>query len=156
MHRMRRLALVFWTLVGCASSTPRPTLPAAQARRSLYDRLGGLPAITAAVDSLVKNLAADERINARFAGADLPDLRQKLIDQICQATGGPCVYKGRDMLIAHRGMNVQPSEFDALVEDLRAALGSVGVPAPEQSDLLGALGGMRSQIVDNGSALATP
>jgi hemoglobin len=109
-----------------------------------------LPAITATVDAFLHNVGADERINARFAGADLPDLRQKLIDQVCQATGGPCTYNGRDMITAHRGMNIQSAEFDALVSDLQQALASLKVPDKEQGELLGALGGMRSQIVDNG------
>jgi hemoglobin len=80
----------------------------------------------------------------------LPDLRQKLIDQICQATGGPCVYKGRDMKAAHAGMNITGPEFDALVQDLKKALDTFHVPDREQSELLGALGGMRGDIVTAG------
>src|SRR5262249_30624241 len=64
---------------------------------SLYDRLGGKPAITAVVDQFVTNVAGDKRINAFFADADIPHLKMELVDQICQASGGPCTYTGRDM-----------------------------------------------------------
>src|SRR5687767_11534885 len=63
----------------------------------LYVRLGGKPAIVAVVDDFVTRVVADLRINSRFATADLPHLKTMLVDQICQASGGPCTYEGRDM-----------------------------------------------------------
>ena len=137
------IALANLTALGCAGPKPRPDPDQA----SLYLRLGGLEGITAVVGDLLENIAADDRINLRFATADLPDLRQKLIDQICQATGGPCHYQGKDMKAAHAGMNVTGAEFDALVEDLVKAMTKLGVPKREQSELLAALGGMRGDIV---------
>jgi hemoglobin len=145
---MRKTALLLFALTACAHGGK--AAPAAS--RSLYDRLGGLPAISAVIDAFLGNVAADERINYRFAASDLGDLRQKLIDQVCQATGGPCTYKGRDMLAAHRGMGIQPAEFDALVGDLQAALAQLSVPTKEQGELLGALGGFKPQIVNDGVA----
>src|SRR6059036_62881 len=68
--------------------------------QSLYDRLGGKPAITAVVDDFVGRVAADNRINGKFANADLPRLKMMLVDQICQASGGPCTYTG---IIFRRG-----------------------------------------------------
>ncbi len=65
--------------------------------RTLYDRLGGYPAISAVVDDFVKNVAADKRINKFFANANIDRLKARLVEQICQGTGGPCVYTGRDM-----------------------------------------------------------
>lgn len=75
-----------------------------------------------------------------------------LVDQVCEATGGPCVYTGRNMLEAHDGMGVTAGEFDALVEDLVATLGEFGVPTAERDDLLALLGPMRSEIVEVESA----
>ncbi len=120
--------------------------PAAGAR-PLFERLGGLPAITAVVGAFVERVAADERINGFFRGVDLANLKRLLTEQICQATGGPCAYSGRDMPTAHRGLGLTDAHFDALVEDLVAALNQFHVPAAEQGELLRALGGMRSQIV---------
>ena len=114
---------------------------------SLYDRLGGKPAITAVVDDFVGNVAGDSRINGRFANANIPRLKQMLVDQICAASGGPCTYTGRDMVSAHKGMNIRDDEFGALVGDLVKSLDKFKVPEKEKGELLGALGGMKPQIV---------
>jgi hemoglobin len=119
---------------------------------SLYERLGGLEAITAVVDSFSARCAGDDRINGKFARTDIPRLRKMLVDQICEATGGPCTYTGRDMRATHDGMGVTAGEFDALVEDLVATLDEFNVPKPEQDELLGLLGPMRSEIVEVESA----
>ncbi len=153
MRRRFVLGFVAWQLaglamVGCASSKPRPEETAAQG--TLYARLGGLEGIRAVVTQFVKNIAADDRINMRFVIADVPGLRDHLIDQVCQATGGPCVYKGKDMKTAHAGMNITGAEFDALVQDLKKALDSFHVPEREQTELLTALGSMRGDIVTAG------
>jgi hemoglobin len=119
---------------------------------SLYERLGGLDAITAVVESFSARCAGDDRINGKFARTDIPRLRKMLVDQICEATGGPCTYTGRDMRATHDGMGVTAGEFDALVEDLVATLDEFNVPKPEQDELLGLLGPMRSEIVEVESA----
>ena len=115
--------------------------------KPLYDRLGGKPAITAVVDDFVANVAADTRINQRFQGTNIPRLKTMLVDQICEATGGPCKYTGASMLDAHRGMNINDAEFTALVEDLVKSLDKFKVPQQEKTELLTALGSMKGQIV---------
>jgi hemoglobin len=115
---------------------------------SLYERLGGLDAITAVVDSFVARCAADNRINEKFARTDVPRLKKMLVDQVCEATGGPCTYAGRSMRETHDGMGVTAGEFDALVEDLVATLDEFEVPKAEQDELLGLLGPMREEIVE--------
>ncbi|HNP84379.1 MAG TPA: group 1 truncated hemoglobin [Nitrospira sp.] len=116
--------------------------------KSLYDRLGGKTAITAVVDDFVGRVAADTRINGKFANANIPRLKSMLVDQICQASGGPCTYTGRDMKSTHAGMGVSSSDFDALVGDLVATLNKFKVPEREKNELLGALGPMKSDIVE--------
>jgi hemoglobin len=116
--------------------------------KSLYDRLGGKPAITAVVDQFVANVAADTRINGRFATTDIPKLKGHLVDQVCMASGGPCTYKGRDMKTTHAGMKITNGDFSALVEDLVAALDKFKVPAQEKGQLLGLLGPMKKDIVE--------
>jgi hemoglobin len=118
-----------------------------QKEASLYDRLGGQPAITTVVDDFIGNVAADSRINGRFAGANIPRLKQLLVEQICAASGGPCTYTGRDMVSAHRGMNISEGEFNALVGDLVKSLDKFKVPAKEKGELLSALGAMKPDIV---------
>lgn len=118
------------------------------AEKSLYDRLGGKQAITAVVDDFVGRVAADNRINGKFATANIPRLKAMLVDQICQASGGPCTYTGRDMKTTHAGMGVSSAEFDALVGDLVATLNKFKVPEREKNELLGALSPMKGDIVE--------
>ena len=113
----------------------------------LYDRLGGMDGITAVVDKFVANVAADARINAQFANADIPKFKKNLIAQICQETGGPCKYEGKSMKDAHTGMKINDADFDATVEDLVKALDEIGVKEKEKTELLGALGAMKPDIV---------
>jgi hemoglobin len=115
---------------------------------SLYERLGELDAITAVVDSFVARCANDNRINEKFARTDVPRLKKMLVDQVCEAAGGPCTYAGRSMRETHDGMGVTAGEFDALVEDLVATLDEFEVPKAEQDALLGLLGPMREEIVE--------
>lgn len=132
----------------CGGSKKETTTAApVAAQKSLYERLGGKEAIEKVMDMFLANVSADTRINARFAGADVPGLRGKLIDQVCEATGGPCKYTGKDMKTAHTGMKLTDDDFNALVEDLVKALDAAGVAEADKNDLLGALGGMKGDIV---------
>jgi hemoglobin len=115
--------------------------------KTLYERLGGLPAITAVVDDFIKNVAADKRINKFFANANIDRLKARLVEQICQGTGGPCTYTGRDMKSAHAGMGIRGKDFDALVQDLGKSLNKFKVPPREQKELVAILGPMKKDIV---------
>ena len=119
---------------------------------TLYERLGGKEAITAVIDDFVGRCAADARINGKFARTDVARLKRMLVDQVCMASGGPCVYEGRDMRETHADMAVTAGEFDALVEDLVATLNQFGVGEAEQGELLAVLGPLRSDIVEVESA----
>ena len=144
---MRRLGLAVLGMAVVAATACTTMDGGMAARKTLYDRLGGKPAITAVVDDFVANVAADGRINRRFAGTDIPRLKRMLVDQICEATGGPCKYAGQTMTDAHRGMNISDGEFTALVENLVRSLDKFKVPSGEKGELLTALGGMKPQIV---------
>jgi hemoglobin len=115
---------------------------------TLYERLGGLEAITAVVEDFVARCADDGRVNGKFVRTDIPRLKKMLVDQVCEASGGPCTYTGRSMRETHDGMQVSAGEFDALVEDLVATLDHFDVPKAEQDELLGLLGPMREDIVE--------
>jgi hemoglobin len=122
-------------------------------QKSLYDRLGQKAAIVAVVDDFVANVAADKRIDAFFkATADKKDrlakFKSNLVDQICEAAGGPCKYMGKDMKTAHAGMGISTADFNALVEDLTKTLVTFKVGKPEQDQLLGVLGPMKAMIVE--------
>ena len=134
------------TLAACGGKAPPPE--SAGGGASLYDRLGKKDAITAVVKDFVEErVAKDERINAMFKNTDIPDFENKLVDQICEASGGPCKYTGKDMKTAHTGMNIKEADWNALVEDLKASLAKFKVGDKEQSELLGALAPMHDDVV---------
>jgi hemoglobin len=142
-------------LAACATSTPTSTSvpapgPAAATDPSLYQRLGGQEAITAVVEDFVGNVAADTRINSYFGKVDIPRLKEKLAEQICEGTGGPCKYTGMDMKTTHATLGITSADFDALVEDLIKTLDKFKVPQREKDELLGILGPMKSDIVTEG------
>ena len=134
-------ALMTLALLGCATQAPRPTGP------TLYQRLGGQAAIGAVVDDTLAIAAADPRINRRFANSDTARLRPGLIELLCDRTGGPCTYRGRNMADAHEGMNIRDDEFDALAQDVARSLDKFQVPAPEKDELMRILGQMRNAVV---------
>jgi len=129
-------------LAACATmGDPPPTL---------YKRLGGREGISIVVADFVTNMAGDTRVNARFKdmkGPEIEKLKSNLSDQICDATGGPCSYLGRDMKTAHTGMKITEAEWNATVENLVKALDKQKVGAKETSELLGMLGPMKADIV---------
>src|SRR6185295_150934 len=100
-------------------------------KKTLFDSLGGRKAIVAVVDDFVSNCAADKRMAA---------FKTNLVNQICEASGGPCKYTGKDMKAAHAGMGITNTHFDALVEDLQKSLDKFKVAAADQKTLLGVLG----------------
>ena len=148
-----------FAVIGLAASLALATIAMAStgatsdpAAKSLYERLGGKTAITGVVNEFVGNVAGDGRINNFFkktAGDPkrLAAFKANLVNQICQASGGPCTYKGLDMKAAHRGMGISDADFGALVEDLVKALDKFNVGATEKNELLAALGGMKGEIV---------
>ena len=116
--------------------------------KSLYDRLGGQAAVEAVVNDFAGRVLADARINKKFARSDAPRLVKNLTDFVCNATGGPCPYKGLSMKESHKKMAVTKGEFNALVEDLVATLDKFKVPEKEKGELLAALGPLAKDIVE--------
>ena len=149
---MKNIALLILLVGACAcgakSGDKAADLAKPGATGSLYDRLGGKDAITVVVDDFVASVASDYLIKARFANTDVPAFKGKLVEQICQASGGPCKYTGKSMKEAHAGMKISDAEFTALVGDLKRALDKHGVAADAQTELLTALGGMHDDIVN--------
>jgi hemoglobin len=141
------------TFTSCSKADEETiTTTPATTKASLYDRLGGIDAISAVTDEFLTNVVADNEINGRFSAtvqnaSSVRLLRLNLIDQICEAAGGPCVYKGKTMIEAHAGMNLTEAEFNFLVGDLVAALNTFEVPETEQNELLGALAALAPDII---------
>ena len=125
-------------LAGCASSAPPPTL---------YDRLGGLPALTAVVDKTMDSAASDPRTSRSFQGIKVQGLKESIVEQLCEATGGPCKYRGATMRKSHEDLEITSVEFDAFAQQLVAVLDQFKVGTREKDDLLQILGPMKRDIV---------
>ena len=117
------------------------------AEETLFAKIGGAPRLTATVDSFVEVMLADDRINFAFAQSDLTKFKKLLYDQLCDITGGPCTYKGRNMFEAHRKLNVTNAQFNALAEDLYIAFEKQGVPYRLQNKVMALLAPMQPEIV---------
>jgi hemoglobin len=149
----RSIFLPLLVLAACAATPPVPSGPETSAASAgsggtLYQRLGGRDVIDAFVATFVANVGRDPRIQLRFLFTDLDSLRAHLSAQICEATGGPCKYTGKPMKSGHVGMHIRDAEFDAMAEDLAAALKAHGIGPREQQELLAAIGSMRTDIVE--------
>src|ERR671919_884646 len=127
------------------------------ANGSLYERLGGIDAITAVVQAYAERAGKDDRISQKFARTDLNRLTKEFVDQVCEVTGGPCTYTGRSMTQAHTNMGVTNGEFDAFIEDLVAILDDFKVGKSEQDELLSLLNPLRGEIVEvDSTQVGTP
>lgn len=125
--------------------------------KSLYERLGGEPAVTAVVDDFVGRAAGDPAVNFTRKGTDaefnatpeaVAHLKKMLVQFVSMATGGPKQYDGRSMKSAHRNMKVTDAEFNAIAGDLKATLVKFNVPEKEMNELLTIVGSTRKDIVE--------
>jgi len=119
--------------------------------KSLYQRLGGYNAISAVVNELAVRLVTDEKLGVYFKGLS-NDSKKKLIahltDFVCSATGGPCIYTGRDMKTSHEGLGITEEEWDRFVRITKEVLDKFKVPAKEQQEFLQAVAPLKSVIVE--------
>ena len=144
---MRRLALVLITLLLSSSLFAGQHMESP----SLYKRLGGYDAIAAVTDDFIGRLATDKSLQRFFAGHSkdsLGRIRQLVVDQLCAATGGPCVYIGRDMKTSHQGMGITEADWNAAAGHLVATLDKLKVPEREKNEVLGAITSFKNDIVD--------
>ena len=118
---------------------------------SLYKRLGGYDALAAATDDFIGRLAADPELSKFFAGHSkdsLARIRQLVVDQLCAATGGPCVYIGRDMKSSHQGMGITEAQWNKAVGHLVATLDKFKVPEKEKAEFLALASTLKNDIVE--------
>lgn len=119
--------------------------------KTLSERLGGREGIAKLVDAFTKNVAADTKINKRFAkvtGPRLEKFKQNLTDQLCKLAEGDCQYNGKNMKDAHKGMKLTDADWNAFLLDLKAALDENKVGESEQGELVALLAPMRDDIVE--------
>ncbi len=117
---------------------------------SLYKRLGGYDIIAATVDNFLERYDNDPALASFLGGLNAAEearIRQHFVDYICERTGGPCLYLGRNMTETHEGLKITDSQFEIVAQHLDDALGHVGVEEREKQELLSMLIALRGQIV---------
>jgi truncated hemoglobin YjbI/plastocyanin len=130
-----------------AQTAEKPAEPVRSTSRSLYERLGGQPAVAAVIEEFVTRTTANDKIRDRFFNVDEVNLKKLLAQFVCRATGGGCEYEGRDLGLVHAGMDLSGDEFDALAADLAGALDKLKVPEKEKRELLTPIAALKPQIV---------
>lgn len=119
-----------------------------QIQLSLYERLGRHEGITRIVHDVMAAHLANPLVKARFENIrDLDHATQMAVEFFCAGSGGPQPYTGRDMLSAHRGMNISEQEFVSVMDDIVGALRKSDVDEPTRGEVIGVLWSLKEQII---------
>lgn len=146
-HSLAALAIA----VLIASSFVVNVLAQDKSDKSLYERVGGYNALAAVVDDFIGRLVGDERFKKFFLGHSEDStkrIRQHILDQFCAATGGPCIYTGRDMKTTHKGLGITEADWDAAAKHLVASLDKFKVPEKEKNEILAFVTSLKKDIVE--------
>jgi hemoglobin len=122
---------------------------------SIFDQIGGPPAVTAAVDDFYRRVIADPQLTPYFDGVDMRRLKTHQRAFLSAAIGGPDPYLGRSMRDTHALLNIHPDHFDRVVNHLANTLSDLGVDGPI-IDAIGAnLAPLKAEIAPDASARAS-
>ena len=152
---MRRLVCLALAATFAFAAIPALADTHTEMKPSLYKRLGGYDALAAATDDFIGRMATDPQLGKFFVGHSkdsLARIRQLVVDQLCAATGGPCVYIGRDMKSSHQGMGISEAEWKAAAGHLVATLDKFKVPAREKGEVLALVTTLHDDIVEQKAA----
>jgi len=154
MHKkfLATMLLAFVVIAGAApyaaAASPQPVAPAAG--DSLYTRLGGYDALVAVTKDFIGRLATDPQLGKFFTGlndSSKARVEAHVIDFLCVATGGPCIYTGQDMKTAHTGLHITAADWNISAAHLTETLNKFKVPRKEQDEVMAAVSGLKGDIV---------
>jgi hemoglobin len=117
---------------------------------SIYDAIGGEPALAAVVDDFYVRVLADPQLAGFFAGTDMPRLKGRQVEFFAAALGGPDYYRGASMRQAHAGRGIGQADFDRVAFHLTAALDAAGVPGEIIAQVAAAVMPLADDIVSRG------
>ncbi|MBS0420537.1 MAG: group 1 truncated hemoglobin [Proteobacteria bacterium] len=144
------MKLYNWFLLGLRAVVLTCAMAVAHASGTLYEQIGGEAKFRAIAQEFTNAILADDRINFTFADADVKKFTQLIFEQLCNLTGGPCKYTGRDMHEAHAKLAINNAQFNAIAEDLYIAFDRVHVPYRLQNKVMVMLAPMQRDIVKPG------
>ena len=147
-----RVGLMILPVLLCGMLRPeRPAQAQSSSAPSLYKRLGGYDAIAAVTDDFLGRLAADKQMSRFFVGVSADSLRksrQHVVDQLCEASDGPCYYFGSSMKTVHAGLGITESDWQITVKHLTATVDKFKVPDKERNEILTLFASLKSDIVE--------
>jgi hemoglobin len=126
-----------------------PMSTAAEPEPTIYDQIGGEPALTVVVDDFYARVVADQRLSGFFAGTNMDRLKGRQVEFFAAALGGPVPYTGASMRDAHRGRGIRKEDFDRVVNHLVASLVAVGVPERTVAEIVAAVAPLAGEIVSS-------
>jgi len=135
---------LFFAFTSCAQQPPKQS--------SLFERLGGTEGITSIVDDVVATHQKNPTIQAVFLPYNddperLAAIKKHTVDFFSAGGGGPITYTGRDMPTAHRGMNISPAEYMAVVDDILLVLDQHNIDEQSKKDVLAILWSLKGMII---------
>jgi hemoglobin len=145
--------LMAFVVVGCAAPSAvaaPPPMNGPAGDQSLYTRLGGYDALVAVTKDFIGRLATDPSLAKFFTGLNDTSkarVESHVVDFLCVATGGPCIYTGQDMKTAHTGLHITDADWNVSAAHLTETLNKFKVPQKEQSEVMAAISGLKGQIV---------
>ncbi|SES41562.1 group I truncated hemoglobin [Salipaludibacillus aurantiacus] len=114
---------------------------------SLYEKLGGKPAIETAVDKFYVKVLADDTVNHFFTETDMDKQREHQTKFLSYALGGPNQYSGTSMEKAHEGMNIKPEHFNAIAGHLNETLEELEVSEEDRDQVMEKIGALAPHIM---------
>ncbi|MCH8095840.1 MAG: group 1 truncated hemoglobin [Proteobacteria bacterium] len=119
--------------------------------QSLFERIGGEPAVEAAVDLFYRKVLSDDAISHFFDSTDMDAQRAKQKSFLTMVFGGPNEYTGKDMRTAHASLvenGLDDSHFDAVAGHLQATLTELDVPGDLIDEVMTLAGGTRAEVLN--------
>ncbi len=116
--------------------------------RSLFERVGGDAVVTPAVTLFYRRVQHDQELASYFVGVDMSRLRAHQRAFLTAALGGPALFAGRSVEVAHQGLGIGDAAFEAMVDHLIGALRDLGVDAGTAAEVAPELEHLRGQIVE--------
>lgn len=147
------LACAVTAIPATAEDAAKPAAAAPAAEKSLYERIGGYKAVAAASDDLVDRIYVNATLNKNPALKAVHDLNERaafkliLSTWVMENTGGPKVYFGRDMKMAHAHLSITNHEFDVILHECKETFNKLGVPEKEIGELMAGLEAQREKVV---------
>ncbi|HEV2836157.1 MAG TPA: group 1 truncated hemoglobin [Pyrinomonadaceae bacterium] len=151
MHNSRFQRAMFLGVVFSVLLTITGSMPSQAQEKSLYERVGGYNALAAVVDDFIGRLVAVKQFEKFFVGHSTDStkrIRQHILDQFCAATGGPCIYTGREMKTSHAGLGITSADWDGAAKHLVASLDKFKVPEKEKGEILAFVTSLKKDIVE--------